>query len=94
MKVVFLIIHPFSFTLKTYKTEFMQMAILPIRARELLYSPGLTEGGGIWVAILYFRKSHNTSCLLPKILYNDCVQFLLGHEDDPREIKNNAYANF
>ena len=30
----------------------------------------------------------------PKILHNDCVQFLLGHEDDPREIENNAYANF
>ena len=22
-----------------------------------------------------------------------CLQFLLGHEDVPREIKNNAYAN-
>ena len=29
-----------------------------------------------------------------KILHNDCIRFLLGHEDDPREIENNAYANF
>ena len=35
--------------------------------------------------ILYFRKSHNTSCLPPKILHNDCIRFLLGHEGDPRE---------
>ena len=66
MKVVFLIIHPFSFTLNTYKTEFVQMAILPIRARELLYSPGLTEGGGIWVAILYFRKSYINIVFTPQ----------------------------
>ena len=44
-------------------------------------------------AILYFRKSHNTSCLPPEILHNDCIRFLLGHEHDPREIENNAYAN-
>ena len=44
--------------------------------------------------ILYFRKSYNTSCLPPKILHNECNQFLLGQEDDPREIENNGYANF
>ena len=30
----------------------------------------------------------------PQILHNDCIRFLLGHEDDPREIENNAYAKF
>ena len=45
-------------------------------------------------AFLYFRKSRNTSCLSHKILHNDCIRFLLGHEDDPREIENNGYANF
>ena len=48
--------------------------------------------------ILYSRKSHNTSCLPPppqkKILHNDCIRFLLGHEDDLKEIENNGYANF
>ena len=43
--------------------------------------------------ILHFRKFHNTSCLPSKILHNDCIQFLLGHDDDPREIENNGYAN-
>ena len=38
--------------------------------------------------------STNTLLLHPKILHNDCIRFLLGHEDDPREIENNAYANF
>ena len=40
------------------------------------------------------RKSHNTLCLPPKILHNDCIRFLLGREDDPREIENNGYTNF
>ena len=40
----------------------------------------------------YFRKSHNTSCLPLKILHSNCIRFLLGHEDDPREIENNGYA--
>ena len=34
------------------------------------------------------------TCLPPKILHNDCIRFLLGDEDDPREIENNGYANF
>ena len=29
----------------------------------------------------------------PKILHDHCLQFLLGHEDVPREIENNACAN-
>ena len=44
--------------------------------------------------ILFFCRSHNTSCLPTKILHNGWIRFLLGHEDDPREIENNAYANF
>ena len=42
-------------------------------------------------------QSHNTPLLPPpkkKILHNNCLQVLLGHEDVLREIKNNAYANF
>ena len=35
---------------------------------------------------LYNRKSHDTPLLPPKILYNHCLQFLLGHGDVPREI--------
>ena len=40
-----------------------------------------------------------TTCTNPIIQlfykkHNHCLQFLLGHEDVPREIKNNTYANF
>ena len=35
---------------------------------------------------LYLHKSHDTPPLPPKILHNHCFQFLLGHEDVPREI--------
>ena len=30
---------------------------------------------------------------LPKLLHNHCLQFLLGHENVPREVENNAYAD-
>ena len=30
----------------------------------------------------------------PKRLHNHCLQFLLGHENVPREVENNAYADF
>ena len=30
----------------------------------------------------------------PKLLHNHCLQFLLGHENVPREVENNAYADF
>ena len=43
--------------------------------------------------ILYLHKSHNTPLLPPKILHNNFLQFILRHEDVPREISNNAYAN-
>jgi len=45
-------------------------------------------------SIPYLHKSHNTPLLPPNILHNNCLTFLLGHKDVPREIKNNAYANF
>ena len=45
-----------------------------------------------WHSLL--AQSHNTPLLPPKILHNDCLQVLLGHEDVLREIKDNAYANF
>ena len=44
--------------------------------------------------ILHFLKSHNTSRLPLKIFHNNCFRFLLGHKDVPREIEDNAYANF
>ena len=44
--------------------------------------------------ILHFHKSHNEPLLSPKILHNHCLQFLLGHEDVPGEIENNAYETF
>ena len=43
--------------------------------------------------ILYLHKSHNTPLLPSKILHNHCL-CLLRHEDVPREIETNAYANF
>ena len=30
----------------------------------------------------------------PRLLHNHCLQFLLGHENVPREVENNAYADF
>ena len=35
---------------------------------------------------VYLHKSHNTPLLPPKILHNHCLQFLLGHDNVPREI--------
>ena len=29
-----------------------------------------------------------------RLLHNHCLQFLLGHENVPREVENNAYADF
>ena len=29
----------------------------------------------------------------PRPLHNHCLQFLLGHENVPREVENNAYAD-
>ena len=31
---------------------------------------------------------------LPRLLHNHCLQILLGHENVPREVENNAYAEF
>jgi len=47
-------------------------------------------------SILYLHKSHDTcTSLLPhKILHTHCLQFLLGHEDVPREILNYAMQIF
>ena len=42
----------------------------------------------------HLHISHNTFCLLPKILYILCFQFLLGITVVPGEIENNAYATF
>ena len=39
-------------------------------------------------------QSDNTPLLPPKLLHNHCLQFLLGHENVPREFENNAYADF
>ena len=30
----------------------------------------------------------------PKLSHNHCLQFLLGHENVPREVETNAYADF
>ena len=43
-------------------------------------------------------QSHNTPMLIPpspppEYLHNHCLQFLLGHENVPREVENNAYAD-
>ena len=40
------------------------------------------------ICVPYLHKSHDIS-LLPH-----CLRFLLEHEDVPREIEINAYANF
>ena len=44
--------------------------------------------------IRYLHNSHNAPYLPLKILHNLCFSFLLGITVVPREIKNNAYANF
>ena len=43
--------------------------------------------------IHHFRIDHNAPCLPPKILHNDCFQFLLGITVVPGEIEDNGYAN-
>ena len=37
---------------------------------------------------------HNPIIHPTRRLHNHCVQFLLGHENVPREVENNAYADF
>ena len=45
-------------------------------------------------SIHYFHIDHNATCLSPRILHNNCFQFLLGITVVPREIENNGYAKF
>ena len=42
----------------------------------------------------HLHISRNAPYLLPQILHNLCVSFLLGITAVPREIENNAYAKF
>ena len=47
--------------------------------------------------ILTIRYLHNPIIHLyypSRLLHNHCLQFLLGHENVPREVENNAYADF
>ena len=39
-------------------------------------------------------QSHNAPLLPPKTFAYHWLQFLLGHENVPREVETNAYANF
>ena len=45
-------------------------------------------------SIGHFEKYHNTLCLSPQILHEQCFQFLLGLTVVPGENKNNAHAKF
>ena len=45
-------------------------------------------------ALRHFRIPHDAPYLPPKILYNLCFSFLLSVTAVPREIENNAYAEF
>ena len=42
----------------------------------------------------YLYISHNTPCLLPKILHNFCLKLLLGISVVPRKIEDNAFEKF
>ena len=46
------------------------------------------------ICIRHLLISHNAPDLPPKILHNLGFSFLLGINAVPREIENNAYANF
>ena len=49
------------------------------------------------VFVLSIHYLHNPIIHLyypTKLLHNHCLQFLLGHENAPREVENNAYADF
>ena len=52
------------------------------------YSPKLC------ISIRHLHISHNTRCLLAKILHNLCFSFLLGIIAVQREIENNVDAKF
>ena len=60
------------------------------------YMPALTSQ--FWgTVILHLYISHNAPYLplpTPQILHNLCFTFLLGIITVPREIENNAFANF
>ena len=45
-------------------------------------------------ALRQFRIPHDAPYLSPKILFNLCFSSLLGITAAPREIENNAYAEF
>ena len=49
------------------------------------------------ITFLMVRPLHNPIihlCYLPKLLHNNCLQFLLGHENVPREVENDACEDF
>ena len=64
------------FLLATFTSFTLQMILS-------LYSPKLC------ISIRHLHISHNTRCLLPKILHNLCVSFLLGIIAVPRGPKRN-----
>ena len=59
--------------------------------RKLVSQP--IEGRCFWIDYLPSPIIHLFYPPPRRILHNHCLQVLLGHEDVPREIKNNAYAN-
>ena len=59
---------------------------------EVSLGAQLLSGTSVWIHHL-----HNPIIHLyypPKRLHNNCLQFLLVHENVPREVENNAYADF
>ena len=42
----------------------------------------------------YLYISHNTPCLLPKLLHNFCLKLFLGISVVPRETEDNAFEKF
>ena len=60
---------------------------------QRLISTGLRDI--CWLhTIRHLHNSHSAPYLPLKILHNLCFSFLLGITAIPREIENNAYANF
>ena len=64
----------------------------------LKYAQSLAVGiyyGNRWQLLIHYL--HNPIIHLyypPKRLHNHCLQFLLGHENVPKQVENNAYADF
>ena len=101
-------LHSRALLLKTLKYFFFSLLLIGYpfrcysRCTEADYLRIRNIISGMWYSLsvyLYLNRSFVYSLLAqsnntpPKLLHNHCLQFLLGHDNVPREVQNNAYAD-